>query len=135
MTMPTWNQKHRDQGMLEERRKKAVQMVIGGAPKTDVAKEVGASLTSVKDWYRAYLKGGRTLDTLDSKRHTGRPPRLDGKQLDRLGNMLLNGVEHHGYEVDPWTTERVPALIEEKFGMKYNPDYVWRILQLLDFSS
>jgi len=39
--MAAWNQKRRDPGMLEERRKKAVQMiVVDGAPKREVAKRL-----------------------------------------------------------------------------------------------
>src|ERR1022692_814360 len=110
--MAAWNQKHRDPEMLEDRRKKAVKMVADGASKSEVARAVGASLTSVKSWCRAYEKGGEALDALDSRRRAGRPSRMSGKQLDRLGDMLLRGAEHHGYDVDLWTTGRVAALIE-----------------------
>ncbi|MGH9918181.1 MAG: helix-turn-helix domain-containing protein [Nitrososphaerales archaeon] len=121
--------------MLEERRKKAVQMVIDGALKEDVAKAVSASVTSVNNWYRAYVKGGSELDALDAGKHTGRPSRLNGPQLDRLGNMLLKGAEHYGYDVDLWTTERIAALIEEKFGVRYHPDHVRKILHGMEFTS
>lgn len=133
--MAAWNQKHRDPGMLEERRKKAVRMVVDGTPKEDVAKTVGASLTSVNSWYRAYVEGGNVLDVLNSGKHTGRPSRMTGRQLDRLGNMLLDGAEHYGYDVDLWTTERVAALIEKKFGVRYHPDHVRKILHGMNFSS
>jgi transposase len=133
--MPAWNQKHRDPGMLEERRKKAVKMVIDGRSKGDVARAIGASLTSVKSWYRAYVKGGRELDALNSGKHTGRPSRMTEEQLDRLGSMLLEGAENHGYEVDLWTTERVAALIEKEFGVRYHPDHVRKILHGMNFSS
>lgn len=122
--------------MLEERRKKAVEMVIGdGASKSEVARTVGVSLTSVKNWCRAYVNGGNTLDALNSGKRTGRPSRMRGEQLDRLGNMLLKGAEHYGYEVDLWTTERVAALIQEKFGIRYHPDHVRKILHGMNFSS
>lgn len=134
--MAAWNQKRRDPGMLEERRKKAVQMVVtDGASKSEVARAVGVSLTSVKNWCRAYAKGGEGFDALSSGKHTGRPSRMDGRQLDRLGNMLLKGAEHYGYDVDLWTTKRVASLIEEKFGVRYHPDHVRRILHGMDFSS
>jgi len=121
--------------MLEDRRKRAVQMVIDGVSKSDVARAVGVSLTSVKNWHRAYVKGGNRMDTLNPGRHTGRPSRMTGKQLERLGNLLLEGAEHHGFEADLWTTERVAALIEEKFGIKYHPDHVRKILHGMNFSS
>jgi putative transposase len=134
--MPAWNQEHRDTGMLEERRKKAVQMiVVDGRRKEDVAKAIGASLTSVNNWYRTYVKRGNTLNALNAEKHTGRPSRMSGQQLDRLGNMLLRGAEHYGYEIDLWTTERVAALIEEKFGIRYHPDHVRKILHSMNFSS
>jgi putative transposase len=132
--MAAWNQKRRDSGMLEERRKRAVRMVVDGAPKREVATAVGVSLTSVKSWCRTYAKGGNALNSLNSGRHTGRPSRMSGGQLDRLGNMLLKGAEHYGYDVDLWTTERVAALIEEKFGTRYHPDHVRKILHGMNFS-
>lgn len=134
--MGAWNQKHRDPGMLEERRKKAVQMVLAGRSKSEVARAVGVSRISIRNWCRAYADGGgKALDTLNSRKHTGRPSRMTGKQLDKLGNMLLRGAEHYGYEVDLWTTERVAALIEDKFGIRYHPDHVRKILHGMNFSS
>jgi putative transposase len=123
--------------MLEERRRKAVRMVLDGTPKEDVSRSVGASITSVNNWCRAYAKSGKKndLDALSASKHTGRPSRMTGAQLDRLGNMLLLGAEHYGYEVDLWTTERVAELIEEKFGITYHPDHVRKILHGMDFSS
>jgi len=133
--MAAWNQKHRHPGMLEERRKNAVKMVLDGATKSEVARSVGVSLTSVKNWCRTYLEGGEKLDALDAMKHTGRKSRMSGRQLDRLGNMLLKGAEHYGYEVDLWTTERIAALIEEKFKIRYHPDHVRKILHGMEFSS
>jgi transposase len=132
--MGAWNQKHRDPEMLEERRKEAIKMVLDGMSKSEAAREVGVSVRSVKSWYRAYVEGGETLDALNAKKHQGRHPRMTGEQLDKLGNMLLLGAEHHGYEVDLWTTERIADLIEDKFGIRYHPDHVRKILHGMDFS-
>lgn len=133
--MAAWNQKRRDPEMLEERRKKAVRMVfVDRTSKSEAARKVGASRTSVRNWCEAYLDGGKEMDALNSTRHTGRPPRMTGPQLDRLGNILLRGAEHYGYEVDLWTTERVASLIDEKFGVRYHPDHVRKILHGTYFS-
>jgi transposase len=133
--MPAWRQKRRDPRTLEERRKNAVQMVVDGRPKSEVAKAVGVSLTSVKNWYRTYLRGGKDLVVLNLGIHTGRPSKMTTEQLDTLGDMLLRGAERYGYEVDLWTTERVAALIEEKFGIEYHPDHVGKILHGMNISS
>ena len=56
--MAAWNQKHRDPGMLEERRKRAVQMiVVDGTSKSEVARAVGVSLTSIKGWVQGIREG------------------------------------------------------------------------------
>lgn len=60
---------------------------------------------------------------------------MSGRQLDRLGNMLLRGAERYGYEVGLWTTESVAALIEERFGISYHPDHAGKILHGMNFSS
>ena len=52
----------------------------------------------------------------------------------RLVRMLLKGASHYWYETDIWTTERVAAVIKEKFSIEYHPDHAGRILHSLNLS-
>lgn len=134
-TMAAWKQKDRDPRMLEQKRKDAIALLEKtNLSKSEVAKTLGVSYTSVKKWWRAYVSGGRSLDALDAKKHTGRPALMSRNQKRRLASLMLKGAEHHGFETDIWTTERVARLIKEKFKIEYHPDHVRRILGSMSLS-
>jgi transposase len=39
-----------------------------------------------------------------------------------------------GYSTDLWTTRRVAEVIENRFGVEYHPNHLWRLLQALGWS-
>ena len=115
--------------MLEERRKDAVQLMLkGDIRRTELAESLGVSYTSIKNWWNAFEDNGNSFEALMSKKREGRRPRMNRQQLRRLERMLLKGPMEFGLETDLWTTERVAWLIEQKFGIKYHPDHVRKIL-------
>ncbi len=69
------------------------------------------------------------LEALGATRAPGKEPRLTPAQRERLRGMLLEGAAAHGYDTDVWTGKRVARLIEEEFGVAYNPDYVPELLR------
>ncbi|MDG7049175.1 MAG: transposase [Nitrososphaerota archaeon] len=99
----------------------------------EVAKVVGATQSGVSRWWTKYKSEG-DFDALNSTRHTGRPFLLKDEQKRGLVEVLLKGAESYGFETDIWTTERVSRVIYEKFGVKYHPDHVRRILHSLGLS-
>ncbi len=115
--------------MLEERRRNAVQLMLkGDVLKTELAESLGVSYTSIKNWWNLFEDNGNSFGALTSKKREGRCPRINRQQLRRLERMLLKGPMEFGFETDLWTTERVAWLIENKFGIKYHPDHVRKIL-------
>lgn len=110
-------------------------MLKGDIRKTELAESLGVSYTSIKNWWNAFEDNGKSFEALSLKRREGRRPRMNRAQLGRLERMLLKGPMEFGFETDLWTTERVAWLIEEKFGIKYHPDHVRKILHnSLNFS-
>ncbi|MDG7016506.1 MAG: winged helix-turn-helix domain-containing protein [Nitrososphaerota archaeon] len=139
--MAAWRQKHRDQGMLEERRKEAVRILLHqrddeGNPLTqsDVAGMFRVTPGAVSRWLDSYRRAEDSITGLDSGAHTGRPPEMTSQSKRRLVRMLLGGASHYGYETDIWTTERVAKLIRDEFHVEYHPDHVGRILHSLNLS-
>jgi len=117
---------------LEARRKVAARMFELGKSLREVAESCGVSLTSVKNWKRAWKEGG--ADALEAKPHPGREPRLSAAELKRLEKHLLAGAHQAGFASDWWSCPRVATLIERRFGVKYHPDHVWKILRRLGWT-
>ncbi len=51
-----------------------------------------------------------------------------------LEQCLKQGPEQFGYLTGLWTLPRVGQLIEQQYGVCYDPSQVWRILRKLDWS-
>ena len=117
---------------LETRRRLAGRLLLEGRKIGEVAKIVAASESSVKRWRRIVEKGG--LEALKAKPHPGRKPRLNEKQKQRLTKILLAGPRKAGYRNDLWTCPRVAEVIAKKFGVKYHPAHVWKILRSLGWT-
>ncbi len=74
------------------------------------------------------------MEALKAKPHPGRKPRLNEKQKQRLVKTLLAGPCKAGYRTDLWTCPRVAEVIAKKFGVKYHPAHVWKILRSLGWT-
>ena len=118
--------------VLEQRRQHAVAMMKQGLKPTVVAKALQVSLVSVGRWQKAVEEGG--VKALAAKPVPGRPPKLDLAQRQRIGQLLLKGPAHFGYQTQLWTLERIAEVIEKTFGVSYDPSQVWRILMALGWS-
>jgi transposase len=134
--LAAWKQRNRNPNVLEERRRNAVQLMLrGDIRKIDLSESLGVSYTSIKNWWNVFEDNGNSIEALAPKKREGRRPRMNRQQLRRLERMLLKGPMEFGFETDLWTTERVASVIEQKFGIKYHPDHVRKILHnSLNFS-
>jgi transposase len=117
---------------LEVRRRLAGKLLSEGNGINPVARMVGASPSSVQRWKEAIDEGG--MEALKAKPHPGRAARLSDRQKERLKAVLLAGPVAAGYLTDLWTCPRVAQIIERRFGVRYDPSHVWRILRSLRWS-
>ena len=117
---------------LERRRRRAMGLLELDLSLNEVARRLGCNASSVKRWRDALRQGGE--EALLPKPTPGRPPRLTGKQIERLVRYLLQGAPAHGYRTDLWTTRRIAELIENKFGVKYHRDHIGRLMHSLSWS-
>lgn len=118
--------------VLEERRRLAARMLDQRYTVAEVMAAVGASESSVKRWKRAVREGG--LEALKAKPHAGKPWRLTADQRQELVPILLGGARAAGFANELWTCSRVAQVIEQRFGVKYHPDHVWKVLRRLGWS-
>ena len=101
-----------------------------GHSRTDIAKFLKVSRTSVNKWISQYNKLG--LDGLIDKKPTGRPNRLSEKQLQKLSNYVSNAAKSETggrlLGVD------IQAYVLAEFGVKYHLSQIYKILTKLGFS-
>lgn len=116
-----------------KRRVRAAELLQEGKKPAEVATLVSAPRQTVYRWLGVLQEDG--IDALRDMSKGGRPGRMDAQQLAQLQVVLLEGPTAHGFGTPLWTIKRVRALIERKFGIRYSPAHVWRLLGQLGFSS
>jgi transposase len=122
----------RDRVALERRRMQAARLLAQGHSEAEVARRLGVHRQSVNRWAKALDAGGR--NGLRRAARAGRRPKLSDGDLAGLEQCLKQGPEQFGYLSGLWTLPRVGQLIEQQYGVRYNPSQVWRILHKLNWS-
>jgi transposase len=122
----------RDRVALERRRMQAVRLLEQGHSEAEIARRLGVHRQSVNRWAKALAAAGPS--GLRRAARAGRPPKLSEADLAQLEQYLKQGPEQFGYLTGLWTLARVGKLIEQQYGVRYNPSQVWRILRRLKWS-
>jgi transposase len=122
----------RDFAALERRRMEAVRLLREGLSQAAVARAVGVHRQSVSRWAREL--GATGVRGLRKAARTGRPAKLSAAQLRDLERALERGPEVFGFASGLWTARRVRDLIEDRTGVRYHEDHVWRILRKLNWT-
>ncbi len=110
----------------------AAQLLEQGHAEAEVARRLDVHRQSVNRWAKALDTGGR--NRLRRAARAGRRPKLSDEDLAGLEQCLKQGPEQFGYLTGLWTLPRVCKLIEQQYGVRYNPSQVWRILRKLNWS-
>jgi len=114
---------------MESRRLMAAQDLQGGLTQSQVARKFGVSRTTASRWNRAL--SGKGVEALRKRRAPGRPSRLNSEQLKIVSEIYGAGPRAAGIESDRWTTMRLAEAIYGRFGIRYDPDHVGRIMHRL----
>src|SRR5215471_3844843 len=110
---------------LERRRRRAVALVAGGEPRSDVARILGVHPKTLARWIRL----ARRPAGLDARPHPGRPPALSDEHLRQLEQLLAQGAKAHGWHNQLWTAARAARLIQRTFGVGFHPEHVRKLLK------
>ena len=117
---------------LEQRRRRAIELLNSGQQPVDVARILGVDRRSVRRWNAAYRKAGAS--GLDARPAPGRPRKLSVRQRKQLETALLKGAKAAGFPSDLWTCPRVAQLIEQRFQVRYHVHHIGRLLHSLGWS-
>ncbi|MGV2918474.1 winged helix-turn-helix domain-containing protein [Streptomyces alfalfae] len=112
--------------LAEARRVRAAELFDQGRSGAEIARTLGVSEESVRRWKRVWEEDG--VDALRRRPATGRPPKLDDIQIERVRTALEQGAQAHGFEADLWTLERVGLVVERVTGVVLSRASVWRLL-------
>lgn len=105
----------------------------GELTQAQIARQLKVSRQSVSLWHASWKRGG--AKALAARGPLGRPFRLTARQIETLKQALLAGAEAAGFSGELWTIERVRALIQRRFGVRYGHSGAWKLLGNLGFSS
>ncbi len=117
---------------LEQRRFRALALLQQGFSPAEVAQRIGVDRRSVRRWNSRARRQGQ--QALRAQPAPGRPARLSAGQRRVLERMLLRGAEAAGFPTPLWTCPRVAKWIQQRFGIRYHPDHVCRLLHRLGFT-
>lgn len=99
-----------------------------GHSRTQIAKFLKVSRTSVNNWVATYLKNG--VEGLVEKLHTGHPPRLTEEQLSLLKLYITsNAIKPEGGRLQGTD---IIEFIHEEFGLSYSLSGIYKILRKLN---
>jgi transposase len=115
---------------LEQRRKKAAQLLQRGTRQADVARELGVSRQTVSNWAKALSQDKQAW----RRKPLGYPPALGPKERKRLDKLLSKGPGANGFATELWTLQDISELIAQEFGVTYGKTNVWLILKSIGFS-
>jgi transposase len=105
---------------MEHRRLEAAEQFLKGSRPSVIARRYGVSSTTVYRWRRTLQARG--IEGLKRRHTPGRPRRLTPSQLDELRAVLRQ---------ERYTAIRFTRVIQEKYGVSYDPDHVGRLMHVL----
>lgn len=110
----------------------ALLYIAEGKAVPEVATILGLSEQSVRNYVKSFILKG--LASLIYRRPPGRPPKLTKTQRKELAELIEQGPEKAGYDRGCWDTALIQDLIQNRFGVEYNPHYVAELLKNMGFS-
>jgi transposase len=114
---------------MESRRLLAAQDLQDGLTQSQIARKFGVSRTTASRWHGALHRTG--VESLHKRRATGRPSRLNLEQQEGVAQLFRAGARAAGFADDRWTTARFASAIDKRYGIRYDPDHVGRIMHQL----
>ncbi|MGL0820492.1 IS630 family transposase [Vibrio vulnificus] len=101
-----------------------------GHSRTQIAKFLKVSRTSVNKWVQTFLEQG--LEGLQEKPRTGRPAFLNAEQREQLSQYIkARAMDSSGGRL---TGNDIHAYIVNEFGKHYHPDSIYYLLNHMGFS-
>lgn len=124
-----------DRKAQEAIRLMAVERVREGELPSDVIASYGMNRTTIHKWLNRTKGKGAGLRKLKSRKGTGRPRSLTGKQEQQVFRWI-NGKNpmQYGFDFGLWSRRIVGELVLEKYGVKLSPGSIGALLARLNLT-
>jgi transposase len=110
---------------LEARRRLAVERVLAGYRRRAVAAFPGVSEGTVNRWMAAYRQGRQQPRGRQGQADAGgRPRKLTARQEQTVLRWVAKPPTSFGFSTDLWTSRRLAALIEQRWDVRFNANYL-----------
>ena len=113
-------------------KEQAVGQLAEGHSLRAVAEALHVSSEAVRVWFHKWRQGGAEAACVQAP--LGAKPRLSPEQLEQLETALLEGPVRWGYQTQLWTLARIADLIHQRFGVRYHPSHVCKLLGRMGWS-
>jgi transposase len=116
----------------ERRRLLAIQRLDDGYSADEVADFLGVHLRTVFRWLARYRAHGQR--GLRTRPHPPVKTKLDRRQENQVLRWLRKPATTFGFPTELWTSKRLAALIQQRFGVSFNSNYLCTWLKRRRFS-
>src|SRR6266571_8512763 len=103
----------------EGRRLRAWELGQAGWTQQQIAAALGVTQGAVSQWLTSAAQVGGPMALL-RRPVPGAPPKLAAPHLAQLPDLLQQGATASGFRGEFWTCQRVAAVIERRWGVRYH---------------
>ena len=116
----------------QARRLLAIALVLEGSSREDAARSLGMDRQTLRDWVHRFNTAGAA--GLVDRKAPGRQRRLSALQQQELARCLESGPELARDGVARWRLVDLCALVERRFGVRYQERGMGKLVRALGFS-
>ena len=110
----------------------AIANALEGLSRAEAARLAGMERQALRDAVLRYNAEG--LSGLEDRRKPGRPPGLTEGEQATLAGLILLGPDPERDGISAYTREDIAELIWERFGKRYHPASLSKVLSRMGFS-
>lgn len=110
----------------------AVYQVSLGQPSRKLEDLYNTSFKQITNWVHRFEQEG--IEGLRDKKGRGRTPRLNDDQRKRIGALLNESPEEHGYNSATWTGPMLIEWIGKNFTINYKKAQIYNVIKSLGYS-
>ena len=110
----------------------AIANALDGMTRAEAARLAGMERQALRDAVTRY--NAKDLAGLEDRPKPGRPPGLTEGEEAALPGLILRGPDAERSGISSYTREDIALLIEQRFGKRYHPASLSKVLRRMGFS-
>jgi len=87
----------------------------------------------VSHWITSYNRGGK--ETLKATKSTGRPSKLNEREINELLTFFENDAMEYGFETPLWTCKKIKKILQQRFDKKIHTTNIMRWIKKLNITN